>query len=149
MLVVVAARAIMAVVMAVIVMMVIVMVPVGMGMAVPVVMVSVAVIGIVVGADAADVKVVAGLRSTTIRLVADHLLAVLAQQAVHQVGAVQRFVQPVGKGIDDQRMIVEIVGLDDLDLRVRRGAGIGVGVDAVDEDAITVRVGRSFAAAFQ
>ena len=75
-------------------------------------------------ADAADVIVMADLRRAPVGLVAEHLLAVLAEQAVHQVGAVHRLVQPLDKGVDHQRMVVQIVGLDDLDLRMRLPAGV-------------------------
>ena len=93
------------------------------------------VVYVAIGADAAHVVVMADLRRALILFVAEHLLPILAEQAVHQVGAVQRFAEPLDEGVDNQGMVVQILGLDDLDLRMRRLAGFGVRVDSLDQDS--------------
>ena len=68
-------------------------------------------------ADPFDVMVMAFLRESDLGLEAEHLLAVLAHLAVHQVLPVEDFLHAVDEGVDDQRMVVEVAGLDELDLR--------------------------------
>jgi len=87
------------------------------------------------GADALDVMMMALLGQADLGLEAENLLAVLAHLAVHQVGTGEYFRQPVGKGVEYERVVVEIGRLDELDIGVRGGHGIGVVIDALDKDA--------------
>ena len=86
-------------------------------------------------ADAFDVVVVALLREADLGLEAEHLLAVLAERAVHQVLPDQHFAQAVEEGVDDQRMGAEIGRGEDLELRDARLRLVGRGVDALHEHA--------------
>ena len=65
---------------------------------------------IAVGADATDMVVVANLRGPLSVLIADDLLAVFTELAVHQVVTDEHFVDSFQEGIDDQRVVAEIVG---------------------------------------
>src|SRR5687767_8308755 len=88
-----------------------------------------------IGADAADMMVVAGLRRADLGLVADHLLAIFAEPAVHAVVADQELLDALDEGVEDQRVVVEIVGLEELDLRMTGGDLVGLAIDALDQDA--------------
>ena len=50
------------------------------------------------------------------RFEAQHLFAVLAHLAVHVAGAFQDLGDPIGEGFQDQRMVVQVAGLDELDI---------------------------------
>src|SRR5512132_1726290 len=117
------------------IMMVVMPVPMRVAVTAMSVMMVMPVIVIAVGADAAHVIVVADLRRALVGLVAQNLLPVLTEEAVHQVRPVQRFTQALDEGVDDQRMVIEIVGLDDLDVGMRRLAFVGAPIDAFDENA--------------
>ena len=74
---------------------------------------------IAIGADALDMMVMAGLRQAHFGLEADDLLPVFAHLAVHVVLAAENLAHPVGEGVEHQRVIVEILRLQELDLRMR------------------------------
>ena len=79
--------------------------------------------------------VVALLRQAHLGFEAQHLLAVLAQRAVHQVLAHQHLADAVEEGVDHQRMVIEIGRLENLDIRMRRLRLIRRVVDALDQHA--------------
>src|SRR3546814_17659066 len=91
--------------------MVVVVVVVGtvvMGMIMMVMIVPVAVMVMVMpglaGADALHVVVVALLCQADLRLEAEHLRAVLAELAVHQVLAVEYLLHPLGEGVEHRQI---------------------------------------------
>ena len=86
-------------------------------------------------ADPLDVVVVALLRQADLGLEAQHLLAVFAELAVHQVLAVQNFVHAVDEGLEHQRMVVEIGRLDEFDVGMARRDRVGGVVDALHQNA--------------
>src|SRR3546814_3883262 len=83
-----------------------------MGMIMMVMIVPVAVMVMVMpglaGADALHVVVVALLRETDLGLEAEHLRAVLAELAVHQVLAVENLLHPLGEGVEHRRVVVQV-----------------------------------------
>src|SRR5919106_2218600 len=87
-----------------------------------------------VGADALDGGLMALLRHADRRLVADDLLAVLAKQAVHVDVAGSDSLNALNERVEHQRMVIEIAGLDELDLGMPGGHLVGLGVDAADQD---------------
>ena len=101
----------------------VVMVVMIVGMSVIAVLVVIMVMPI--DADAADMQVMAHLRRPLIGFVADDLRAIFAQVAVHQVFAGIDLGDALGQGVEHQRMVVEVVGLDELDLRMG-GCGASV-----------------------
>src|SRR5690606_29885794 len=113
------------------------MMPVIMAVMVPMIMVV-----RMSGADAFHVMVVAPLRQTDLILEAEHLRAVFAHLAVHGVGAGKNLVQPVLQHLGYQRMIAEVAGLDEFDLRMVAGDEIGMPVNALDEDAGEEEIGK-------
>ena len=70
--------------------------------------------------DAFDVVVMTFLRQADLVLEAKNLFAILAHLAVHKVLASNDLVDPVLEGREDERMIVEVTGLHELDLRMPR-----------------------------
>src|SRR5262245_47220594 len=93
--------------------------------------VSVTVTMVGIGADALDMVVMAGLRQPDLRFKADDLLPVLAHAAVHVVVAGEDLAHPVGKGIQHQGMVVQVLRLQELDLRMGIGHFVGDAVDAL------------------
>ena len=87
------------------------------------------------GADALDVMVMAFLRQADLGLEAEDVVAVLAQLAVHQVLADQDLLDPLGEGIEHQRVVVEIRRLDELDPGVFGGDQVGMRINALDQNA--------------
>src|SRR5262245_8067411 len=88
------------------------------------VMMTVIVMMVPVRADAAHVEMMAGLSGADIRLVANDLRAVLADPAVHHVVAGQDLADPLDEGVEHQRMVVEVVRLDDLDIGMDGGGRV-------------------------
>jgi len=82
-------------------------------------MVIVAVVMVVmmpVGADALDMMVMSLLRCTDGPLMTDDLLAITAKETVHiHVVSLNAF-DPLDERLDHQGLVVEIAGLDELDL---------------------------------
>src|SRR6185437_5981321 len=78
-------------------------------------------------ADAADVVVVALLRRAGVVLVADDLRAVLAELAIHARLAVDDLADAVGEAVEDEIVVAQIRGLQDLDRRMRGGDAVGGG----------------------
>ena len=95
-----------------------------------------------IGADALDVVVVAHLGRAEIALVADDLLAVLAELAVHAVVALGNLGDPREEGVHHQRMVVEIGGLAEGDLGVGAGGLVHRVVDAPHQHAGEEEVGE-------
>ena len=90
-----------------------------------------------------DVMVVALLRLPDLVLEPQNLRPVFAHGAVHVVAAFQNFTHPVGEGGDHLGMVVQIAGLDKLDIRMRRRNLVGKAVDAVDQDAAEQEIGEN------
>src|SRR5580700_11598358 len=76
---------------------------------------------------AAHVMMVRLLRHAGIVLVADDLGAVFAQLAVHRRIAFCELADSLGKSVDDLWMVAQILGLDELDLRIARRDLVGLG----------------------
>ncbi len=117
-------------------------VPVVVIMPMSVIMPTSVIMVMVAGADPLDMVMVALLGQSDLALETEHLLAVLAHLAVHQVCTVADFLHPVGKGLEHQRMVVEVGRLDELDAGVRGGHPVGVFVDPVHQDAREQEIGE-------
>src|SRR5262245_42184091 len=121
----------MAVIVLMIVSMAVIVVMLTIGMVMVAIAVAVTVLMIRIRADALDVVVMPGLRQPDFRLEADDLLAVLAHAAVHVVVAGEDLAHPVGKRVQHQRMVVQVLRLQELDLRMGIGHLVGDAVDAL------------------
>ena len=87
------------------------------------------------GADPLDVVVMALLGQAFLGLEPEDPLPVLAELAVHQIGALQDLLDPLGECVEHRRVVVQIGRLDELDLRMAGRNPIGVRVDALHEHA--------------
>src|SRR5258708_33874176 len=90
--------------------------------------------GIGVGADAADVVVVGGLRRAGFVLVADDLGAVLAELTVHARLAVDDLADAIGKAVEHEVVVAQIGRLEELDFRMISGDAAGGRVAALTRD---------------
>ena len=88
-----------------------------------------------VGADAPHVVMVPHLGRADVAFVADDLLAVLAEGAVHLVVAGEDLFHPVDEGVDHVVVVAQVSGLEDLHLRVGGGGGVRPVVDAAHQDS--------------
>ena len=94
------------------------------------------------GPNAFDVVVMAFLLKADFGFESQHLFTVLAHLAIHVAGAFQDLGHPVGEGLKHQGMVVQIAGLDELDVRELGCDRVGVVVDPLDQDAGEQEVGE-------
>src|SRR5687768_14368299 len=87
-----------------------------------------------VRADAFDVVMVPLLWRSDRSLVPDDPFAVAAQQAVHVDVPGRNALDPLEERIEDERVVVEIAGLHELDRGMPGGNLVGLGVDAADQN---------------
>ena len=97
---------------------------------------------VVMPIGAANVVVMRRLRRAGVAFIADNLRAVLAELAVHRRIAMRDFLDPLDKGVQQQRMIAQIAGLDELDLGMARGGLVGRGVDAFHQNPGEEEIGE-------
>ena len=79
---------------------------------------------------------------TDIGFEAKHLFAILAHLAVHHRRTFKDLLDPILEGIEDQRVVIQIARLDELDLRETRGHLVGIAVDALNQNAGEEEVGE-------
>ena len=80
-------------------------------------------------ADTLYMMMMALLGTADICLKAKYLFAVLAHLAIHVVRAFEDLVDPLGHGVDHQRMVIEIVSLDIFNARMARRNFIRLRID--------------------
>src|SRR5215470_9739399 len=97
---------------------------------------------IAVGADPLDMVMMALLGEADLRLEAEHLCAVFAERTVHLVLAFHDFLHPVGEGVQDERMVLQILRLQELDLGMAFRHLIGDPVDALHQHAGEEEIGE-------
>ena len=93
-------------------------------------------------ADALDVMMMAHLRQTDFRFEAQHLRAVFAQAAVHISVAAQDLADALGECVDDERVVVEIRRLDELDSGIKTPRPVDGLIDALDQNAGEQEIGK-------
>src|SRR6516225_11263722 len=98
-------------------------------------MVVAMVVMVVLDADPADVMVVPRLRRADIVLIADDLCAVFAELAIHRRPGVLEFGDALAERPQHTIVIAQIERLGELDFREQSGDGIGLRVDAFDQDS--------------
>ena len=75
--------------------------------------------------DALHMMVMTCLRQADLRLETQHLPAVFAELAVHEVAASKNLVHALDKSLDHQGMVVEVRRLDEVDAGMAGGDRIG------------------------
>ena len=83
------------------------------------------------------------LRKAHFTFKSQHLLPVFAELAIHQVPSFEDFIYTFRKGIQNQRMIIEVGGLDEFNLRMPLGDKIGVIIDSLNEDSGEQKIGKN------
>ena len=83
------------------------------------------------------------LRKAHFTFKAKHLFPVFAELAIHQVPSFEDFIYTFGKGIQNQRMVIEVGGLDEFNLRMPLGNKIGVIIDSLNEDSGEQKIGKN------
>ena len=93
-------------------------------------------------ANALNMVMVAHLGQTLVIFEADNLFPVLAKLTVHVVVTVENAAHPFFKSIEHPRMIVQIVHLDEIDVRVLCRNFIGNGINTVHQNASKKEIGK-------
>ena len=95
------------------------------------------------GSDSFNMMMMTILRKAHFTLKSQHLLPVFAELAIHQVPSFEDFIYTFRKGIQNQRMIIEVGGLDEFNLRMPLGDKIGVIIDSLNEDSREQKIGKN------
>src|SRR6516162_9738628 len=90
---------------------------------------------VAIGADPPHVVVMSRLRRAGVALIADDPGAVFAELTIHRRLPVADLADAVAKRVKHLGMVTQIERLDKLDLRTETGEGLGLLVDALDQDA--------------
>ena len=95
------------------------------------------------GSDSFNMMVMTLLRKAHFTFKSQHLLPVFAELTIHQVPSFEDFIYTFRKGIQNQRMIIEVGGLDEFNLRMPLGDKIGVIIDSLNEDSGEQKIGKN------
>ena len=95
------------------------------------------------GSNSFNMMVMTLLRKAHFTFKSQHLLPVFAELTIHQVPAFEDFIYTFRKGIQNQRMIIEVGGLDEFNLRMPLGDKIGVIIDSLNEDSREQKIGKN------
>ena len=87
------------------------------------------------GSDSFNMMVMTLLRKAQFTFKSQHLLPVFAELAIHQVPSFEDFIYTFRKGIQNQRMVIEVGCLDEFNLRMPLGDKIGVIINSLNEDS--------------
>ena len=95
------------------------------------------------GSDSFNMMVMTLLRKAHFTFKSQHLFPVFAELTIHQVPSFEDFIYTFGKGIQNQRMVIEVGGLDEFNLRMPLGDKIGVIIDSLNEDSGEQKIGKN------
>ena len=95
------------------------------------------------GSDSLNMMMMTLLRKAHFTFKSQDLLPVFAELAIHQVPSFEDFIYTFRKGIQNQRMVIEVGGLDEFNLRMPLGDKIGVIIDSLNEDSGEQKIGKN------
>ena len=95
------------------------------------------------GSDSFNMMVMTLLRKAHFTFKSKHLLPVFAELAIHQVPSFEDFIYTFRKGVQNQRMVIEVGGFDEFNLRMPLGDKIGVIIDSLNEDSGEQKIGEN------
>ena len=95
------------------------------------------------GSDSLNMMMMTLLRKTHFTFKSKHLLPVFAELTIHQVPSFKNFIYTFGKGIQNKRMVIEVGGLDEFNLRMPLGDKIGVIINSLNEDSGEQKIGKN------
>ena len=93
--------------------------------------------------DSFNMMVMTLLRKAHFTFKSQHLFPVFAALAIHQIPSFKDFIYTFRKGIQNQRMVIEVGGLDEFNLRMPLGDKIGVIIDSLNEDSREQKIGKN------
>ena len=95
------------------------------------------------GSDSFNMMMMTLLRKAHFTFKSQHLLPVFAELAIHQVPSFEDFIYTFRKGIQNQRMIIEVGGLDEFNLRMPLGDKIGMIINSINKDSGEQKIGKN------
>ena len=95
------------------------------------------------GSDTLNMMMMTLLRKAHFTFKSQHLFSVFAELAIHQVPSFEDFIYTFRKGIQNLRMIIEVGGLDEFNLRMPLGDKIGVIINSLNEDSGEQKIGKN------
>ena len=95
------------------------------------------------GSDSFNMMMMTLLRKANFTFKAKHLFPVFAELTIHQVPSFEDFIYTFRKGIQNQRMVIEVGCLDEFNLRMPLGDKIGVIIDSLNEDSGEQKIGKN------
>ena len=95
------------------------------------------------GSDSLNMMMMTLLRKAHFTFKSQHLLPVFAELAIHQIPSFKDFIYTFLKGIQNQRMVIEVRSLDKFNLRMPLGDKIGVIIDSLNEDSVEQKIGKN------
>ena len=90
-----------------------------------------------------NMMMMALLRKAHFTFKSKHLFPVFAELAIHKAPSFENFIYTFRKGIQNQRMVIEVRGLDKFNLRMPLGDKIGVIIDSLNEDSSEQKIGKN------
>ena len=95
------------------------------------------------GSDSFNMMMMTLLRKAHFTFKSQHLLPVFAELTIHQVPSFEDFIYTLRKGIQNQRMVIKVRGLNEFNLRMPLGDKIGVIIDSLNEDSGEQKIGKN------
>ena len=95
------------------------------------------------GSDSFNMMMMTLLLKAHFTFKSQHLLPVFAELTIHQVPAFEDFIYTFRKGIQNQRMVIKVGGLDEFNLWMPLGDKIGVIIDSLNEDTGEQKIGKN------
>ena len=95
------------------------------------------------GSDTLNMMMMTLLRKAHFTFKAKHLFPVFTELTIHQVPSFENFIYTFGKGIQNQRMVIEVRGLDEFNFRMPLGDKICVIIDSLNEDSGEQKIGKN------
>ena len=95
------------------------------------------------GSDTLNMMVMTLLRKANFTFKSKHLFPVFTELTIHQVPSFENFIYTFRKGIQNQRMVIEVRSLDKFNLRMPLGDKIGVIINSLNEDSGEQKIGKN------
>ena len=95
------------------------------------------------GSDTLYMMMMTLLRKAHFTFKSQHLLPVFTELTIHQIPSFKDFIYTFRKGIQNQRMVIEVGGLDEFNLRMPLGDKIGVIIDSLNENSGEQKIGKN------
>ena len=95
------------------------------------------------GSDSFNMMMMALLRKAHFIFKSKHLFPIFTELAIHQVPSFKNFIYTFRKGIQNQRMVIEVGGLDEFNLRMPLGDKIGMIINSLNEDSGEQKIGEN------